>query len=36
MAGWAGILFVVLFVAGIVLSGVGNSPSLNASAAKIT
>ena len=36
VAGWAGILFVVLFVAGIVLSGVSSSPSLNASAAKIT
>jgi hypothetical protein len=33
-AGCAGILFVVLFAAGIVLSG--NSPALNASAAKIT
>lgn len=36
VAGRAGILFVVLFVAGIVLSGVSSSPSLNASAAKIT
>jgi hypothetical protein len=36
VAGWAGILFVVLFVAGIVLTSVGNSPSLNASAATIT
>jgi hypothetical protein len=36
VAGWAGILFVVLFVAGIALSGVSNSPSLNASTAKIT
>jgi hypothetical protein len=36
VAGWAGILFVVLFVAGIVLTSVGNSPSLNASAVTIT
>lgn len=34
VAGCAGILFVVLFAAGIVLSG--NSPALNASTAKIT
>jgi hypothetical protein len=35
--GWlGGILFVMLFVAGIILSSVGNSPSLDASAAKIT
>jgi hypothetical protein len=34
MAGCAGILFVVLFAAGIILSG--NSPALNASAATIT
>jgi hypothetical protein len=34
VAGYAGILFVVLFAAGIVLSG--NSPALNASTAKIT
>jgi hypothetical protein len=34
VAGCAGILFVVLFAAGIVLSG--NSPALDASAAKIT
>jgi len=34
VAGCAGILFVVLFAAGIVLSG--NSPALNASPAKIT
>jgi hypothetical protein len=34
VAGCAGILFVVLFAAGIVVSG--NSPALNASAAKIT
>jgi hypothetical protein len=34
VAGYAGILFVVLFAAGIVVSG--NSPALNASAAKIT
>jgi hypothetical protein len=34
VAGYAGILFVALFAAGIVLSG--NSPALNASTAKIT
>lgn len=35
--GWlGGDLFVVLFVAGVVLSGVASSPSLNGSAAKIT
>jgi hypothetical protein len=34
VAGYAGILFVVLFAAGIVLSG--SSPALNASTAKIT
>jgi hypothetical protein len=34
VAGYAGILFVVLFAAGIILSG--NSPALNASTAKIT
>jgi hypothetical protein len=34
VAGYAGILFVVLFAVGIILSG--NSPALNASTAKIT
>jgi hypothetical protein len=34
LAGWAGIVFVALFVAGIVLSG--SSPDLNASAETIT
>jgi hypothetical protein len=36
VAGWAGVVFVVLFVAGIALSGVASSPALNGSAARIT